>query len=362
MKPSRAPEPIRWRDRAADTHALEPRAAVLADAARQVQPLPVGALSRIRNEVIARRQHRGVGVAFLALSLRARLAVAIGVLVLCVTTAGGARILWRKYTDSVRRATPPPAEVAPPRRPSLALHTPPRTYDVETAPSPVPVPVAPPVEPAPLPVLRARPASPAAIEAPLHGPSERLAPPALAEAPAAAPAEAPAPAAQPRAVTEGALLAEALFQLRQRDDPRAALATLDRHAREFPHGVFEVEALRTRVEAVVKLGDMKTALVLLDGNLIRTDALGDDLLLARAELRAAAGRFREALADFTQVMDAPSGSLAAGGDERALYGRAVCLGRLAEPEGARADLLAYQKRFPRGRFAREVKRLLADGP
>ena len=67
--------------------------------------------------------------------------------------------------------------------------------------------------------------------------------------------------------------------------------------------------------------------------------------------RAAAGRFREAVSDFTQVLDGAGGSLATDGDERALYGRAVCLGRLAQDERARADLLAYQQRFPHGRFA-----------
>ena len=86
--------------------------------------------------------------------------------------------------------------------------------------------------------------------------------------------------------------------------------------------------------------------------------LGPDLTLTRAELRAAAGRFREALSDFNRVVDGADATLAAAGDERALYGRAVCLGRLGEDERARADLLAYQRRFPDGRFAREVRRLL----
>jgi hypothetical protein len=162
--------------------------------------------------------------------------------------------------------------------------------------------------------------------------------------------------------TEARLVAEALSELRQGNDPRAALSTLDRYAREFPHGVLETEALRTRVEAVIRLDDRKTALALLEGKPALSDGLGADLLLTRAELRAAAGRFREALDDFTTVVDGVAGPLVAGGDERALYGRAVCLGRLSQDERARADLLAYQRRFPSGRFAVEVRRLLAAPP
>ncbi len=166
----------------------------------------------------------------------------------------------------------------------------------------------------------------------------------------------PAPAARD---TEAGLVAQALSDLRQHDDPRAALSTLDRYAQAFPHGVLENEAWRTRVEAAIQLQDLKTALKLLDSRPSSADPLAGDLLLMRAELRAAAGHFSEALADFNRVLESADGPLAAGGDERALYGRAVCLGRLAQDERARVDLLAYQKRFPSGRFAGEVQRLLA---
>ena len=159
--------------------------------------------------------------------------------------------------------------------------------------------------------------------------------------------------------TEAGLVAEALSQLRQHGDPRAALVTLDAYARAFPHGVLETEAARTRLEAVIRLDDRKAALALLDAMSGLSDEAGTELLLTRAELRAAAGRFREALADFTQVVTGQGGAPAA--SERALYGRAVCLGRLAEDDRARADLLAYERRFPNGRFAPEVRRLLS-GP
>ena len=154
------------------------------------------------------------------------------------------------------------------------------------------------------------------------------------------------------------MVAEALSQLRQQGDPRAALVTLEAYARAFPHGVLETEASRTRLEAVIRLDDRKAALALLDAMPGLSDEPGTDLLLTRAELRAAAGRFREALADFTQVVEGEGGAPAA--SERALYGRAVCLGRLAEDDRARADLLAYERRFPDGRFATEVRRLLSE--
>jgi tetratricopeptide repeat protein len=356
MKTPRSQEPTRWRERGADIHALESRAAVLADAASQVQPLAPQALSRIRSQVVAQRPRRGL-LAFFGLPARTRLAFGLGLIVVCATTAGGARVLWRKYVGSMRKAAPPPAETTPRSAPRLTSRV--------TAPTKEPEAPLPAMDEAPAPgddreATRVLPR----VGAPVH-PNAKPAPPVAIEPrpvespdPTPAPAEAPVPAPPARA-TEAALVAEALFALRQRDDPRAALSTLDRYAREFPHGVLETEALRTRIEAVVQLGDLKTALVLLDGKAARADALGANLTLTRAELRASAGRFREALSDFTQVLDSPSGPLAAGGDERALYGRAVSLGRLGQSERARADLLAYQKRFPGGRFAVEVERLLA---
>jgi hypothetical protein len=362
MNPPRRRDPIRWRDGDADSHALESRAAILADAAKQVQPLAPQALSRIRNEVVARRPRRQrFGVFGLGrFSVRARLAFAIGLAVVCATTAGGAKMLWRKYVAATRAATPAP--IGPAVRPTVhaAPHFSTRLAPVEELP---PALEPPPAEPAAQPAFvheqpRPHAARPWPSPAVVAAPRARVEPgPSIADVPPTPPA-APA-AALPAASSEAALVAEALVDLRQRNDARAALATLDRHAREFPHGVLETEAFRTRIEAVIQLGDLKTALGLLDGKLASTQALGANLTLTRAELRAAAGRFGEALPDFNQVLEGAAGPLAAGGDERALYGRAVCLARLGQDERARADLLAYQKRFPEGRFAREVQRLLA---
>ena len=123
------------------------------------------------------------------------------------------------------------------------------------------------------------------------------------------------------------------------------------------------EALRARLEAVIQMDDRKTALALLDGRGAEalSGRLGAELLLTRAELRASAGRYADALADFDRLL-APAGpALAADLAGRALYGRAICLGHLGRDERARADLAAYARRFPAGKFASEVARLLSNG-
>jgi hypothetical protein len=345
MKPTGFSEPARWRDGEADRPALESRAGALADAARRSLPLTPEAVARIRNEVRARRSDaRGRGVAWW-LPLRTKpMFVAALLLVVSATTAVGAGVLWRRHVDAVRPAAPP-ADDRPARR---IAHPPAR---LSQAPS-----VAEPPAPVPLPTLEE---PPTPTPTPVAAPRERA---ARREPPPFSPVTAVTSA--PRVPeSEAAIVSAALFELRQRRDARAALSALDRHARAFPHGVLEAEALRTRIEATLQLGDLKAALALLDGTPATGDVLGAELLLTRAELRAAAGRFREALADFTELVDGGAGALAPGGDERALYGRAVCLGHVGEHEQrARAALNAYRRRFPNGRFIAEVERLLAAPP
>jgi hypothetical protein len=358
MKPDRSHDPVRWRERDVDAHALEARAAVLADAARQVQPLGAPAASRIRGAVMEQAAARRRFFDLRRLPMVARVVVGLVLLLLCAATADGAGILWRRHLRMVRSlsaSTPPRVVEAPPRAPRPArramasnLETPPDSAP-ETASAPGPPlaseagPTNPPLRHLGVSVRARASASPEPAVAPV-APE----PPPRAEVP-----EVP----QPKA-TEADLVAEALSQLRQQGDPRAALATLDVYARAFPHGVLETEAMRTRAEAVIRLDDRKAALALLDAMPGLSNEPGTDPLLTRAELRAAAGRFREALADFTEVVEGEGGVPAA--SERALYGRAVCLGRLAENDRARADLLAYERRFPSGRFAGEVRRLLSD--
>jgi tetratricopeptide (TPR) repeat protein len=371
MKPSRPSDPRRWRDRDPDAHALESRAAVLADAVGPPPPLGPGALARIRSQVLARRSDRGV-FDLRRLPGRARWAFGIGVILACVTTAGGASALWRHYRGSAERTASTPAAQAARPVAHRASRVSSRAKETEAPGSETAAPGTPETSPPP---AAARADSQAAADVSIgRSPRGRDASRRLSVLPEVAPTI-PAPAVSepipppavgpaqtaPASATEAGLVAEALSDLRQLNDPRAALATLDRYGQAFPHGVLETEALRTRAEAVIRLGDLRTALALLESASALPDALGADLLLTRAELRASAGRFREALMDFDRVLDRAAGPLGEGGDERALYGRAVCLGHLSQDERARVDLLVYQQRFPKGRFASEVQRLLA-GP
>ena len=165
-------------------------------------------------------------------------------------------------------------------------------------------------------------------------------------------AERPAPA-----TTEAQLLTGALSRVRQAHDPAGALSLLDRYDRLFPHGVLRSEALSARLEAVIRMDDRKTALSLLDGQGRFVGRLGSQLLVTRAELRVSAGRYADALGDFDRLLATP-GVTAPADLERALFGRAVCLGHMGHDDRARVDLAAYQRGFPHGKYASEVARLL----
>jgi hypothetical protein len=377
MTAPRDRDPTRWRARDANSAAPvgEAQAARLADAAAQVPPLGPPGLARIRNAVLARRSDRHPFRYFFhrgwvsgGLSTRARFAVGLGLVLVCVTTAGGATLLWHKYLRVAQRAAPSPSgprRAIPPRafRASSGVDHSGAVWPPNQASEASPTQAVPPPEsPRPTAPVGDHPRPAVARVASSDRSAPAVAEPARPEIPAPAPLPAPSPVEMPAPTprdTEAGLVAQALSEPRQRDDPRAASATLERYAQEFPHGVLETEAQRTRVEAAIQLQDLKTALTLLESRPGASDWLGVDLLLTRAELRAAAGHFAEALLDFNRVLESAEGPLASGGDERALYGRAVCLGRLGQDDRARIDLLAYQRRFPSGRFTGEVQRLLA---
>jgi hypothetical protein len=177
--------------------------------------------------------------------------------------------------------------------------------------------------------------------------------------PLSAEATAPPSPSMPRASAlseESALLTTALRKLRQDDDANGALASLDEHDVRFGRGTLAPEATLARIEALVKLQRNTEALSLLDGMTPAPAGLGRDLLIARAELRAAAGRCAVARPDFDRLLDDESAfdSIA----ERALWGRASCRAGGTDAAGARDDLRSYLFHFPHGRFAHDARAAL----
>ena len=155
--------------------------------------------------------------------------------------------------------------------------------------------------------------------------------------------------------SDARLLAQALRKLRQEHDARGALDLLDRYSQRFLAGRLAPEAALGRVEALMTLGRRQEALGLIEA----TPALplGRETTLLRGELRASAGRCREAVGDFGAVLSAiPRDAL----DDRALFGRAFCRARNGDRVGARAEMLQYLSTFPQGRFAVEARRALAE--
>jgi hypothetical protein len=108
-----------------------------------------------------------------------------------------------------------------------------------------------------------------------------------------------------------------------------------------------------RVEALLDLKRSKEALDLLDSKALSSVAASRTLLLTRAQLRAAAGRCADGLADFDLLL-----ARARRPDEQALYGRAVCRSRTGDKPGAQADFSLYQRQFPNGAHIHDVEQKL----
>ena len=243
-------------------------------------------------------------------------------------------------------AAPPPTAPAP-------AHPAPRARHVGGAPAEEPALAAPPVLPPP-------------PEAPPPAADDRLTHPVhragAARAIVAAPASAPAPAASLDAAAlaqESELVGLALRRLRRDHDPRGALAALDEHDTRFAGGALGPEAEIARIEVLLALDRRKEALAILNGMAFPDSARGRELLVVRAELRAGGG-CREAVADFTRALVDPA--LEAPLAERALHGRAACHITMGNRSAASADLDAYLRRFPDGRFAADSRRSRGDGP
>jgi hypothetical protein len=157
-------------------------------------------------------------------------------------------------------------------------------------------------------------------------------------------------------LSEERLLAAAIRALRAQTDPRSALAALDEYRTHYPRGRLLVEAEVLRVDALAALKDTPEALRVLDGLEFAQMPGGLARQLQRGELRAAAGRHRDAEADFANVL-----TRARSQDhdvlERALWGRAQNRASEGDARGARLDADAYLRRFPHGRFAAAAARI-----
>jgi tetratricopeptide (TPR) repeat protein len=221
-------------------------------------------------------------------------------------------------------------------------------------PTPPPQPVAGPLpEPAATPAAPARPSRAVAIR-------ENMAAPLPSVAPSPDPTLAPAPAAGPSSLAkESRLLARAIAKLRQEGNAVEALAILDEHRAEFAaSGVLLPEANATRIEALLRMGRHNQAMALLDAQPLTATGAGREMLVARAELRADRGRRASALHDFDLLLhtDAPADSVT----ERALYGRAVCRGKMGNWTGARQDFERYLAMFSDGKFADKVRAAMKE--
>jgi hypothetical protein len=135
-------------------------------------------------------------------------------------------------------------------------------------------------------------------------------------------------------------LGQAVRALRIEHAPAAALLILDRHAQELAGNAFAREALLLRVEAMLALGRKTEVLRLLDDTPL-TDGASRSLLVMRGQLRAAADRCTEGVADFDRVLAGARQPL-----KPALLGRALCRKKLGDREGARLDVERYRREFP----------------
>ena len=338
MKPTDRDEPRPWREAAGDATTVE------AEIGRATRLLSKPALpndvrlAHIRAEILSRRGpavaaghlfYRRVSPWVLAASciLFGSLATAI---------AGMAYLRHQRAAAAPKVTSQPLGKGAPgavATGPVAPTELPAASLEPATAPS------------APRAVTRVRPAARAKEQPESESAFVETQPPALT----------PAPGDGARG--EASQLGDALRALRVDGDARRALAILEDHDTRFPAGALHREATLARVEALAALGRRSDALKALDAVKMEGGELDRSVALLRAELRAAAQRYAEAVDDFsTAIAGAGSDEIA----ERALYGRGVCRLRGGDRLGARADLERYQRQFPNGRHNTEVARVL-DG-
>ena len=260
--------------------------------------------------------------------------------------------------------SPAPAAVAATLPPAAASARPRTLRSFGARPAPTPVAFASPSATT-VPAARADGESATGLTTPPALPAVRPEVPAPAPAAAATPTAPAPPRPQEKTVapadslSEERLLAAAVRALRAKRDPASALAALDAYQVRYPQGRMSVEASVLRVDALTALHRQPEALRSLDELDLGRVPGGLERRLQRAELRAASGRFREAIADFDGVLARTRGTDAI---ERALAGRAKCRQRLGEGTAARADAIEYLQRFPSGPFAPQARDVAKVGP
>jgi hypothetical protein len=148
----------------------------------------------------------------------------------------------------------------------------------------------------------------------------------------------------------------AIGYLRRDRNPGAALAALDSYLGRYPHGALEKEARLARIDALVLLGRNDQALHALEIITFDPGLRSTELLVVRAELRAAQD-CRRAAEDFSVALGrGPDARLL----ERILYGRGACRTKLQDLIGADEDFLRYLDRFPAGAHADWARRWVAS--
>lgn len=328
----------RWIERAG-AEQPEARAGALFRAALRREPLEADRLAAIGARLRADRQrsrprpHRAW-----------RVAIALGLML-----SGGAMTATANWY--LHRSSPP--VTARPEQPALPSTAPSKRHG-HIGPAAAPAPSVPEDNTIALlddpPPARSRAAAPHVVSSPSPAP-DPIEPPDLAPPPVVT-----SPPSASALAEESKLLTEAMRKLRQDDDPTGALSLLDEHDVRFGRAALAPEAALARIEALMKVKRDSEALSLLDGMSPAPNGIGRDLLIARAELRAAAGRCAAAAPDFDRLLwDDPALDAIT---ERALWGRASCRARNVDAVRARADLKDYLSRFPNGRFAAEARAAL----